>query len=96
MNCFEDVYDVKFAFQSLYTSILDKHTPLKSVHVQGNQVPFGNGRHGEKQSDIIITFGEPVCDAVLMQITQPISPRETFKYFAETQGNKGVFLENIG
>ena len=42
MNCFEDVDDITFAFQSLYTAILDEHAPLKSVHVQGNQVPFMN------------------------------------------------------
>lgn len=35
MNCFEDADDDTFAFQSLYTSILDKEAPLKSVHVQG-------------------------------------------------------------
>ena len=34
--------------------------------------------HGEKQSGIVITFGEPLNDTVQMQITQPISPRETF------------------
>lgn len=42
MNCFEDVDDIIFAFQSLNTAILDEHAPLKYVHVQGNQVPFMN------------------------------------------------------
>ena len=35
-------------------------------------------RHGEKQSDIVITFGEPLHATVRIQITQPLSPRGTF------------------
>ena len=40
MNSFEDVNDKLFAFESMYTSILDEHAPMKTVRVRGNQVPF--------------------------------------------------------
>ena len=75
MNCFED--DITFAFQSLYTAILHELAPLKSVQVQGNQVPFLN-ESWRKAIGIVITFGEPLCDTVQMQITQPLRPRGTF------------------
>ena len=42
MNSFEDVNDKLFAFESMYTSILDEHAPMKTVRVRGNQVPFMN------------------------------------------------------
>lgn len=40
LNCFDDIDDKLYAFESLYRDILDEHAPLKHVHFRGNQVPY--------------------------------------------------------
>jgi len=44
MEVLDDVDDkyMYYAFESLYLDILNEHTPLKQVHVRGNQIPFMN------------------------------------------------------
>ena len=39
MTAFDDLEDKLFTFQTMYTSILDEHAPIKCMHTRGNQVP---------------------------------------------------------
>ena len=40
IDIFDDVNDKLFVFESLYMDVVNKHAPLKRVHLRGNQVPF--------------------------------------------------------
>lgn len=40
MDVFENVDDKLFAFETLFTEVLDDHAPLKQYHVRGNQVSY--------------------------------------------------------
>lgn len=40
MDVFEDVDDNMFAFETLFTEVLDDHAPLRQYHVRGNQVSY--------------------------------------------------------
>ena len=40
MSVFNDVDDKLYAFESRFQDVINKHAPLKQVHLQGNQVPY--------------------------------------------------------
>jgi len=40
IEVFDDVDDKLYAFEQLYSDILDEHTPVKQTHIRGNQVPY--------------------------------------------------------
>lgn len=39
-NVFDDIDDKRYAFESLFHTIIDQHAPLKQAHVSGSQVPY--------------------------------------------------------
>ena len=40
MEVFDDIDDKLYAFEQLYSDILDEHAPVKQTHIRGNQVPY--------------------------------------------------------
>lgn len=39
-DTFDDVDDMRFVFETLFTEMLDEHAPLKKFHARGNQVHY--------------------------------------------------------
>lgn len=39
-DTFDDVDDMRFVFDTLFTEMLDEHVPLKKFHARGNQVSY--------------------------------------------------------
>ena len=42
IDCFDDPSTTLWAFNSLFTSVLDIHAPLKTKTIRGNEPPFMN------------------------------------------------------
>ena len=40
IDIFDDVDDMLYAFEQLYTKILNEHAPLKQAVIRRNQVPY--------------------------------------------------------
>lgn len=77
MNSFEDVNDNLFAFESMYTSILDEHAPMKTVRVRGNQVPFMNDEwRNRRLLDTGTVFGKCLKKTGLMPTMLRTSTKE--------------------
>ena len=40
IDIFDEVNDKAYVLDTLYSDIVNEHTPIKQFHLRGNQVPF--------------------------------------------------------